>query len=716
MASSAEVSSRIARLRAEIARHERLYRLENAPEISDQAFDRLVRELQQLESAHPNLAAEASPTRQIGDDRLAEFVSHTHREPMMSLDNTYDRSELVEWYGRLQRFLNSAGADTLVPTPPPSDARRPEAREELFSSSEPAASGATREEPLPLLVEPKIDGLAISLTYEKGELVCAATRGNGVEGDDVTENVRTIRSIPTRLQVTADAPPAPDLIEIRGEIYMTYAEFERINAERREADQPIYMNPRNLAAGTLKQLDPKVVRRRRLEIVVYAMGACEGWQPPRQHDIIDTFRQWGFPVADRYRLAAGIGEAWAAIEELDSVRAEFPFPTDGVVLKLDDRSGQQVAGATSKAPRWAIAYKFAAEQAETRLHRISIQVGRTGALTPVAELDPVLLAGSTVKRATLHNEDEIRRKDVREGDTVVVEKAGEIIPAVVRVVMEKRPTGSQAFEFPRRLREMGFDAERVPGQAAWRLKTSDNPVQLHRQIVHFASRTAMDIDGLGKEIISQLIEAGLAKDVADLFDLTVEKILPLERFAQKRAENLIQAIEKSRENDLWRLLHGLGLPHVGAEAAKLLAREFGTLDRLREASTDGLCGIHGIGEVMARSIVEWFESDAHQRRLERLRAAGLNFTAASAGHPEQEAEEQPLRGKTFVLTGTLPSLTRDEASALISGAGGRVTGSVSGKTDYVLAGESAGSKLAKAEKLGVAVIDENQLKALIGEI
>jgi DNA ligase (NAD+) len=675
---------RLTRLRELVARHEHLYRVEHAPEVSDPEFDRLVAELAALEAEHPELAAAESPTRRVGDDRQAGFATARHRVPMMSLDNTYDRAELVDWYRRLARVL---GAEQ--PSPP---------QGELFT----AEDGPL----LSVLVEPKIDGLAISLTYEQGRLVRAVTRGNGAEGDVVTENVRTIPEIPDRL--ATDTPP--DLVEIRGEIYMTFAEFRRLNALREAAGEAAFMNPRNLAAGTLKQLDVELVRQRRLEILLYGIGAHEGWEPDTQAAIVGGLRDWGLPVTPDITLARGFDEAWAAIESIDRRRADFPYPTDGVVLKLNDRAGQARAGSTSKAPRWAIAYKFAAEQAETRLRAISLQVGRTGTLTPVAELEPVLLAGTTVKRATLHNEDEIARKDIREGDLVVVEKAGEIIPAVVRVVPEARPAGSVPFDFAARLRDLGFDAERLPGQVAWRLKHTDNPVQLHRRLVHFGSRVAMDIEGLGKESVAQLIEAGLLHTVPDLYSLTAGQLVPLERFARKSAENLVAAIEASKRNELWRLLHGLGIPHVGAEAAKLLARETGHLDALARAEAGSLAALHGIGTVMAQAIVEWFANPENVAVVERLRGAGLNFEG-----PPREAQDQPrpLAGKTFVLTGTLPAWTRDEAKARIEAAGGKVSGSVSAKTDYLVAGEAAGSKLAKARSLGVAVLDEAGLRGLL---
>ena len=674
MAEKSDIARRAEALRAEVARHERLYRVENKPEITDARFDALVRELRGLEEAHPELAAPDSPTRTVGDDRLDAFETVRHIRPMASLDNTYSRDELFAFDQRLMRALAGDRSDP--------------------------------GEPLPYIVEPKIDGLAISLVYEGGELVRAVTRGNGEEGDNVTANVRTIPTLPDKLG--GGDPPA--LIEIRGEIYMTLAEFQRVNQEREKEGQPKFMNPRNLAAGTIKQLDPRVVARRRLEIVLYSVGAHEGVRFDRQHEVHECFRAWGLHVVEKYWQARGIEEAWAAVEELDGLRSTFAYPTDGAVIKLDHVGWQEIAGATSKAPRWAISYKFAAEQAETVLRKISIQVGRTGALTPVAELDPVVIAGSTVSRATLHNEDEIARKDIREGDTVIVEKAGEIIPAVVRVVTEKRPDGSAPFDFAARLRELGHDAERVPGQAAWRLKSRNNPDLTRRRIEHFAGRSAMDIDGLGTEIVRQLIEADLVRDIPDLYRLKADDLLPLEKFAQKSADNLVAAIDASRANDLWRLIHGLGIPHVGAQSAKDLARHFKTLGALMAADQDTLAEVDGIGPVMAESITAFFADPDNEARLRALvDEAGVNTRALESG----DETAQTLAGLTFVITGTLPSLSRDEAKALVESAGGKCTGSVSKKTDYLLAGESAGSKLDKANALGIPVIDEAKLRTML---
>ncbi len=672
MAEAESIAKRIEELRAEIDRHNKLYYRDAAPEISDAEYDRLLRELADLEAQNPQLSLFASPTRAVGDDRLAHFESVAHRQPMLSLDNTYSKDELFAFDARLRKLL-----------------------------------GLERVE---YVVEPKIDGLAVSVTYENGKLVRAVTRGNGVEGDDITRNARTIRSLPETLK--GNAPP---FIEIRGEIYMTREEFLRINAERESEGLPPFMNPRNLAAGTVKQLDPREVARRKLEIVLYGVGYVEGKELPRQQDIHAAIRDWGLPPLEAGwpRTASGIEEAWAVVEELDQARKGFAYDTDGAVIKVDDRALQEQSGYTSKAPRWAIAYKFAAEQAQTRLRAITIQIGRTGALTPVAELEPVLLAGTTVSRATLHNEDEIRRKDIRVGDTVVVEKAGEIIPAVVRVVEDLRPAGSKPFDFAAHLKELGIEAVRTPGQAAWRIVGQDNPVQVKRRLQHFASRTAMDIEGLGSAVVDQLVTRGFANRVDQLYDLTREQLLELDKFGEKSAQNLLDALEDSKTRPLWRLIHGLGIPHVGAQSAKDLARRFESLPALMEASEQDLEGIDGVGPIMAQSIASWCMDEANREIVKRLlEDHGLQPTVeATAAEPDAGS---PVAGKTFVLTGTLPTLTRDEAAAMIEAAGGKTASSVSKKTDYVVAGESAGSKLTKAQQLGVTILDEAALRELLG--
>ncbi len=662
MHKEADIAQKIESLRAEIARHEELYRIQNQPEITDREFDEMVKELEQLEDQFPLFARTDSPTRKVGDDRSRAFETVAHRQPMQSLDNTYNRDELFQFDARLRRLLG--------------------------------------DQPLEYRVEPKLDGLAISLTYQKGKLTRAVTRGNGIEGDIVTANILTIKELPEQLR----GDNFPEIIEIRGEVFMGNEEFLRINAEREQQQLPLYMNTRNLASGTVKLLDTSEVARRKLEIVLYGVGYSEGISFDRQSQVSDQLRQWGLPTVSQSWSVKGIEAAWSCVKELDQLRNDFPFPTDGAVIKLEDRKAQLEVGSTSKAPRWAISYKFAAEQAETRLHSISIQVGRTGVLTPVAELDPVSIAGSTVSRATLHNEDEIRRKDIREGDSVIVEKAGEVIPAVVRVVVDKRPADAVPFEFEKRIKELGWDAERIPGQVAWRLKSNDSPERLQRRLEHFAGRQAMDIDGLGTEIIRQLIDKGKIRNLPDIYQLNFESLLELDKFKEKSASNLVAAIEDSRGRDLWRFLHGLGIPHVGAQSAKELANHFASLDALQSASLEQIQEIEGVGPIMAQSIVEWFQHPDNQLCLKQFgEEAGLRLKVPAK---REAATDGTLAGTTWVITGTLPNMSRDQARDRIEAAGGKVASSVSKKTDYLLAGESAGSKLAKAQTLGVAIIDE----------
>ena len=659
---------RIHSLRQIIRHHDQRYYKDNDPEISDFEYDMLKKELGALEDEEPH-AADDSPIHEVGDDRLEAFESYRHRKPMQSLDNTYSRDELFEFEDRLKRVLDL-------------------------------------ENDLDYTVEPKIDGLAVSLTYENGVFVRGVTRGNGVEGDVITANLSGITSIPAKL--TGD--PLPDILEVRGEIFMTRDEFLRINHQRQKEGLEPYANPRNLAAGTVKMLDPAVVRSRKLEIVLYGLGHCSH----RSFKSQSEFHQWlvdkKFPVVEWFKTASGMGNAWDCIEDLDTKRGSFAYDTDGAVIKLDSIDLQDDAGQTSKAPRWAIAYKFKAEEAETVLEKITIQVGRTGKLTPVANLKPVPLAGTTVKRATLHNEDEIRRKDIREGDSVIIQKAGEIIPQVIRVVKDKRPPDTRPFSFPDLLKEMELDAERIEGEAAWRIKDRNNPVQIRRRIGHFASRQCMDIENLGSAVVDLLVSQNLIRDVADLYNLRTEDLEPLEGFAKKSAENLVQAIEKSKNAELWRLIHGLGIPHVGAQAAKDLARAYGSLPELMGRGPEDLESLHGIGSIMAKSIVTFFQDAENRNLIERLQSNGLRMETTGS-----RSRSRALEGKTFVLTGSLPNLTREEATAQIEAAGGRTSSSVSKKTDYLLAGESAGSKLEKARKLEIPILDEADFLDLIGD-
>ncbi len=677
-----EVQSRIAMLRSEVARHDERYYRQARPEISDFDYDGLKRELAELEAHFPEFAADESSTRRVGDDRSEGFVRVKHRLAMTTLDNTYDESELREFHARLGKALDA--------------------------------------EDLAYTVEPKIDGVAVSLTYKKGKLTRAVTRGDGEEGDDVTANVKTIRGLPHVLKPAVDllAMPVPDLIEIRGEVFLRDEEFRRINQLQEETGEALYANPRNLAAGTLKQLDSKLVATRRLEIVLYGLGACE--PPPTGFDSQSTFqsqlRSWGLPVVGKFWAVRGIDAVWTAIGELDTLRRGFVYATDGAVVKLDAFAQQAVVGyrgagqaARKLSPRWACAYKFAPDRAETRINAITLQVGRTGAVTPVAELEPVLLAGTTVKRATLHNADEIARKDVRIGDTVLVAKAGEIIPAVVRVLLEKRPPQCEAYVFPSECPACRTLLMREEGGVKWMCQNPECPEKMRRKIEHFSSKACVDIDGLGEEIVDLLLKHELIKNVSDLFRLKVEVLLPLKKSGEVWATNLVNAIAARRTADLWRVIHGLGIPQVGAASAKDLARRFRSLDALAEASLNDLVQIDGFGEKTAEAVRTWFNQPANLMLVSGLGNAGLN-----PAPPSDATTGGALAGKTIVLTGTLPTLSREEATAKIEAAGGKVSGSVSRKTHYVLAGEEAGSKLEKAKALGVTVIDEAGLMELLG--
>jgi DNA ligase (NAD+) len=658
-----KVEAEIRALRNEIEKHDELYYRQANPEISDREYDQLKHDLEGLEAAHPDLVSDDSPTKRVGDDLVEGFESYTHRLPMLSLDNTYSKDEFFAFVERIERGLEVSSVD--------------------------------------FVVEPKIDGVAVSITYENGKLVRAVTRGNGTEGDDITANALFIKELPRELR----GSDLPDVIEIRGEIYMRNDEFDRINAERSAAGLEEFKNPRNLAAGTVKMLDRNEVARRKLNIVLYGLGFCQPEIVSSQSEFSHTLTHWGFPVGERIWKTRGAEEAWQAIEELDSLRDQFPYPTDGAVVKTDRLDQQDQLGRTSKAPRWAIAFKFAAEQAETLLEGITLQVGRTGVLTPVAELRPTQLAGTTVSRATLHNQEEMQRKDVRIGDSVIVEKAGEIIPAVIRVVLEKRPRDSVPFVFPESCPECGTPTCKLEGEVALRCLNIECPAQVKGRLQHFASRQCMDIEGLGEAVVEQLVERSLVSNLSDIFRLSYDQIVALEKFAEKSAQNLLGAIEQSKTKELWRLIHGLGIPQVGATAAKDLARHFGSVAHLREANVETLVEIDGIGEKTARGIVAYFESEVNAAVVDSLFELGMNPTA-----PEMIDKSQAIfEGLSFVITGTLPTMKRDEAKALIESKGGKVAGSVSKKTTYLLAGESAGSKLTKAEGLGVKVLTEADL-------
>jgi DNA ligase (NAD+) len=668
----------ITRLRQEIQRHEELYRKKHAPEISDFEFDKLVDHLADLERQFPN---EAGPDLGIGDDKSEGFQQADHRAPMLSLDNTYDEADFRAFGERLYKALGGSG--------------------------------------LEFIVEPKVDGVAVSLTFEKGRFVRAVTRGNGARGDDVTANVSLIREIPPTIQ------GAPEFLEVRGEIYMELAEFQRLNREREAEGEPLYANPRNLAAGTVKLLDGEEAKRRQLSIVCYGLGACE---PANAFASLKEFKQklaaWGFPIRDDIAVQQGVDAAWQAIQQLDLLRRDLPFPTDGAVVKVNRLEDQRRAGTTSKFPHWAVAFKFPPDQAETILRSISMQVGRTGAITPVAELDPVLLAGSTVARATLHNADEIARKDIREGDTVRIQKAGEIIPQVLSVVVAKRPADSQPFHFEGRLKELGLDAVRVGDEAAYKLRAPSRDMKI-RRLVHFACKQCLDIDGLGDAVAEQLIDLGLVDAPVDAFKLNRGEWMMLEGFKEKSVDNMQAGLEQAKQRELWRAIHALGIPNVGMQTAKDLARHFKSMDALEAVKREQLLTflrfnkntgepvyesvISGVGVEVSESILSFFSDPNHRDWVQAMRVAGLNLVEAAS-----RTAVTGIADKTFVLTGTLPSLGRDEARDMIEKAGGKVSGSVSKKTDYVVAGEEAGSKLTKAQELGVTILDEAGLRALLG--
>jgi DNA ligase (NAD+) len=656
---------RYRRLVEEIRRHDLAYYVEAAPAISDAEYDRLYRELKDLEAAHPDWVDPDSPTQKVGHATpLGAFAKVTHRVPMKSLDNTYSPEELHEFLRRVAKALGS--------------------EENTF------------------VMEPKIDGVAVSIRYENGRLVQGATRGDGVTGDDITENLKTLRQLPTRLK----GAKLPEVLEVRGEVFMSNSGFAQMNKRREEAGEPLFANPRNATAGTLKLLDSKIVARRPLAIVLYGPGEVRGLAVEAQHEWLERLGEFGLPVPEWWKICGTEEEVFQALEELDRMRHGFAYATDGAVLKLDRLRLREELGFTSKAPRWAIAYKFAPEQAESVLRAVSFQVGRTGVITPVASLTPVPLSGTTVSRATLHNFQEMARKDIRVGDTVVVEKAGEIIPAVVRVVLEKRPPGAGPVEPPQSCPSCG-------GEVAWddvflRCVNPGCGEQLKRRLAHFAHRGAMDIEGLGEAMVEQLVEKCGVKRIDDIYHLEAPQLLALERMGEKSVANLLQGIEASKTRPLWRLIFGLGILHVGEGVARKLDRSFKSLDRLAAASREELLEVPDVGEVVADSVLHFFQSEEGRRLWGALRELGLG-----AG-PEQ-GEEPPasrvFQGLKFVITGTL-SRPREEIAERIRLLGGDVAGSVSKKTDYLLAGEEAGSKLAKAQSLGVKVLDEAAFERL----
>lgn len=749
-----QAQKRHAQLADEIRRHDHAYHVEAKPLISDREYDRLYHELLDLERDFPKLATADSPSRRVSGEPLKEFRPVRHLLPMLSLDNTYSQEEVRDFVKRIQKLLP--------------------------------------DETLDWAVEPKVDGVAMSLRYESGRLTIGATRGDGTTGDDITTNLRTIRSVPLQLRrpegrekpgqpglFEETGESEPPLLEVRGEVYLTKAGFQKLNAERAAAGEETFANPRNAAAGSLKQLDPRIVAKRPLDVVVYGLGKVEGGRHPQTHtEVLKWLKAAGFKTPEKIWHCRSADELIDAINELDKIRREFPYETDGAVIKLNSFAQRERAGFTSKAPRWAIAYKYAAEQAETQLRDITIQVGRTGALTPVAELEPVFLAGSTISRATLHNEDEIKRKDIRIGDTVIIEKAGEVIPAVVGVAATKRPANAQPFDFAKHIHNQcpvcGGPISRDPKYVVWRCENLQCPAQATRRLEFFTMRGALDIESIGGIVADKLVERGLVREPLDLFLLTVDQLATLNLgsddapriFGEKNATKAIQAIERAKTFPLSRWLFGLAIPDVGKTTARDLAQFHETIEDVARSpllkdivdyhdKTAQLSGsrrsdpkrhealkeeigkiasrlveakfaarskskaekesgiVTEVGPVVAKSVLDFFSSADGTRILRRMKELGIH--PASEKISIQRAVSLPFAGKTFVLTGTLAGLTRDEASARITSLGGKVTGSVSSNTDFVLAGEEAGSKLEKARNLGVRVIGEEEFLEMCGE-
>jgi DNA ligase (NAD+) len=657
-------------LRREIRRHEELYYVANAPEISDEQFDALMRELVELEAAHPELVVPDSPTQRVSG-RVAEgFQEVTHAAPMLSLDNAYDEAELRAFDERVRRGLGT-------------------------------------KDPATYIAELKVDGLSIALTYEVGRLVRGATRGDGVRGEDVTQNVRTIRALPLALR---NGPAGR--IEVRGEVYLPRDAFERTNRERLAAGEPLFANPRNTAAGAMRNLDARHVATRGLQAWTYQLVADPASVPPTPTHgaLLTALAEWGLPVEPHWQRCEGIDAVWAFCREWAERRRTLPFETDGVVVKLDDLASRDRLGYTSKFPRWAVAFKFPAERVTTTLRAIRVNVGRTGAATPYAVLDPVVVSGSTVSMATLHNAEDLARKDVREGDTVIVEKAGDVIPAVVGpVIVEGRERGAP-WVMPTTCPVCGNPLHRDEDEVVWRCENVSCPARLRRSLEHFAGRWAMNIEGLGEALVDQLVTTGLVHDAADLYALTAEQLEGLERMGKKSAANLLAQVERSKANDVWRLLYGLGIRHVGERAAQVLARHFGSVDAIAAQSVESLQQVPEIGPVLAQAIVDWFADPPNRALVAKLQAAGVK----TAGPVTATLEPQgPLVGKTFVLTGTLAAMSREAAAERIAALGGRVSSSVSRKTSYVVAGAEPGSKLEKARQLGVPILEEPEFLALI---
>jgi DNA ligase (NAD+) len=662
------VRQRVEELRRLIEYHNYRYYVLDSPEISDAEYDRLMQELRQLEAEHPELQSPDSPTQRVGAGPLEAFGIVEHRLPLLSLANAFGIDELRAWHGRVTRLIG--------------------------------------ERELTYVLEPKVDGLAVSLVYEDGRLSVAATRGDGLHGENVTQNVRTIRSVPLTLRGSM-----PRYLEVRGEVFLSRAAFEKLNAERLAEGQPPFMNPRNAAAGSLRQLDPRITAARPLDIFIYQVGYHEDGNLPRSHwALLGLLREWGFKVNPDNVRVEGIAAVEAACRHWEARRETLPYDIDGVVVKIDDLDLQAELGAVGREPRWAIAYKFPPTQATTRLLKIDVNVGRTGSINPFAVLEPVQIGGVIVKLATLHNIEDIHRKDIREGDTVIVQRAGEVIPQIIGPVLSKRPPEARPWQLPTHCPRCGAAVVKPEGEAmAYCTGGVNCPAQLHEALKHFASRPAMDIDGLGEKLAAALLAAGLVRDVADVYYLTKAQLVGLERMGDKSAENLLRAIEASKSRPVARLLFALGIRHVGAQTAALLISAFGSLDALAAASEAEITAVEGVGPKIAASVRAWFDEPRNRTVLEKLRRAGLRFSE----EPTAPATGLPLAGKSLVITGRLERWTRLAAEARIKELGGTVSDTVSRKTDYLVVGADPGSKLRRAQQLGTRILNEAEFEQLL---
>jgi DNA ligase (NAD+) len=646
--------------------------------MEDAVYDRLYRELQQLETDYPQFITPDSPTQRVGEKPATQFTSVQHNIPLYSLENAFNTEELKAWEQRWKKVKNTEEIE--------------------IKDSDPL-----------YICELKIDGSALALTYENGLLIRGATRGDGVTGEEITQNVKTIRSIPLRLKL--ENPPP--IVEVRGEAFLSLNIFANINKERQQNGETIFANPRNAAAGTLRQLDSKKVAKRQLDFFAYTLHLPDETELQTQQDALELLQEMGFKVNPNRQLCPSLTEVQSYFQGWDSRRQNLPYMTDGVVVKINPLNLQKQLGFTQKFPRWAIALKYPAEEAPTQVKAVTVQVGRTGALTPVAELEPIQLAGTTVQRATLHNSDRIAELDLHIGDTVIVRKAGEIIPEVVRILPELRPTNAQSFKMPTHCPDCGQPVVKPQNEAVTRCINTSCPAILRGSLIHWCSRDALDINGVGDKLVQQFVEQKLVYSVADLYELTVEKLTQLERMGEKSATKIVNAIQTSKTQPWARVLYGLGIRHVGSVNAELLTQKFPCVEQLATATPADIEGVYGIGVEIAQAVYQWFKLPANQTLMERLKQQGLNLASQPSQTESSSKQDLTLSGKTFVLTGTLPNLKRDEAKTLIQNAGGKVTGSVSKKTDYVVVGEDAGSKLTKAEELGIKQLSEAELLELL---